>query len=30
MSQFKGRKGVIDFKIDMEKVYDQVNWNFLI
>ena len=29
MKQSKNKKGIVAFKIDFEKVYDKVDWNFL-
>ena len=29
MQKTKAKKGILTFKIDLEKAYDLVNWNFL-
>ena len=29
MRKLKGKRGAIAFKIDLEKAYDKVSWNFL-
>ena len=29
MRKTKSRKGVLAFKVDLEKAYDWVNWDFL-
>ena len=30
MRSMKGKKGYMTIKIDLEKAYDRVNWNFLL